>query len=164
MEAHSKSTRIAEAEWLSAVDDLVRAARSSRAVHRPVLLLYLLGRVQRSEPREVAFVEVAQGIKAALTSLGSAKRPETMLPFWHLQSSPFWEVLGGEAVPNRESTARPTRKALLEAKGALRTDWWNALVENQGLVAKLGERVLEQIWPTEAARLEAARLVQFKRA
>jgi putative restriction endonuclease len=155
---------VAEAEWLRATDDLVRTARSSRAVHRPVLLLYLLGRVQRGEPREVEFLEIERGIKEALASLGNAKKPEPMLPFWHLQSSPFWEVLGGEAVPSRESTAKPTRKALLEAKGALRPDWWNALIGNDELIAKLGERVLEQTWPTNEARVEAARLTGFKRA
>ena len=163
MEVHGGTPRVAEAEWLSAVDDLVRSARSSRAVHRPVLLLYLLGRAQRSEPREAEFVEIERGIKAALAALCSAKKPEPMLPFWHLQSSPLWEVLGGEATLNRESTARPTRKALLQTKGALRSDWWNALVGNEGLIAKLGERVLEQTWSTDEERVEAARLVGFKR-
>lgn len=155
---------VAEAEWLSAVDDLVRAARSSRAVHRPVLLLYLLGRAQRGDSREAGFVEIERGIKAALASLGNAKTPEPILPFWHMQSSPFWEVLGIEGVLSRESTARPTRRALLETKGALRPDWWNALVENEQLIAKLGARVLEQTWRTEEERAEAARLVGFKRS
>jgi putative restriction endonuclease len=163
MVADRASATVGESDWPAAVDDLVRAARSSRAVHRPVLLLYMLGRAQRHEPREVGFVEVEKALKAALATLGSAKKPDALLPFWHMQSSPFWEVLGAENLPSRETIARPKRTALLEARGALRLGWWDVLIGNDPLVAKLGERILGQLWQTDEERAAAAKLVGFTR-
>ena len=152
---------VAASEWLSAVDALVHAARGS--VHRPLLLLYLLGRAQRREPREVAFLDVERGIKTALQTLGSAKRAEPLLPFWHMQSAPFWEVVGHD-LPQPEATAKPKRSALLEAKGALRAGWWDVLLDDEELIAKLGERVLTQAWRSKEERATAAKLVGFKRS
>ena len=163
MVADGKTPTVAASEWLTAVDDLL--LRASGSVHRPVLLLYLLGRAQRREPREVAFVDVELGIKKALQTMGSAKRADPLLPFWHMQSSPFWEVFGSDALPDRESTARPTRRALLQAKGALRAGWWAVLLGDDELVAKLGEQILIHLRPAgDEERAAAARLVGFKRA
>src|SRR4051812_4697769 len=103
MVAEGETPTIAASDWLAALDTLVRAARASRAIHRPVLLLYLLGRAQRREPREVTFSEVEQGIKKALQDPDRPqKKAEPLLPFWHLRSSLFWEV-SGEALANPES-------------------------------------------------------------
>jgi hypothetical protein len=157
---------VPEAEWRIAVDDLVKSSKAAGAIHRPLLLLYLFGRAQRGEPREVEFAELKKPIAEALENLGRAKKAEPMLPFWHLQSSPFWEVLGADALPRREGKDRPTHGALIKAnaKGALRPAWWTTLVEQPGLADRLGEHLLlSDIWKNDATRTEAAQRTSFRR-
>ncbi|MBK9442552.1 MAG: hypothetical protein IPN53_15145 [Comamonadaceae bacterium] len=56
-----------------------------RAVHKPLLILFWLGRLQRNEPRTAAFADVEGAFKQLLTEFGTASAPATrQLPFWHL--------------------------------------------------------------------------------
>ena len=56
-----------------------------RAVHKPLLVLFWLGRLERGEPRLAAFADVEGAFKQLLTEFGSANAPLTrQLPFWHL--------------------------------------------------------------------------------
>lgn len=154
---------VTDVDWLQAVDDLLAASKTAGAPHRPVLLLFLLGRVQRGEEREVSYEIVERGITAVLEETGSAKKPEPLLPFWHLQTSPFWEVLDADALPRRKGKDRPTRRVLIDAKsrGAVREAWWAALQGNQTLISALGERLLTSLWADTVVRERVAQLVGF---
>ena len=56
-----------------------------RAIHKPLLVLFWLGRLDRGEPRLARFVEVEARFKQLLTEFGSSNSPQTRhLPFWHL--------------------------------------------------------------------------------
>jgi len=60
-------------------------AGGGRAVHKPLLVLFWLGRLERGEPRLAAFADVEGAFKQLLTEFGSANAPVTrQLPFWHL--------------------------------------------------------------------------------
>jgi putative restriction endonuclease len=60
-------------------------AGGGRAVHKPLLVLFWLGRLERGEPRLAAFSNVDEAFRQLLTEFGSTNAPVTrQLPFWHL--------------------------------------------------------------------------------
>jgi len=60
-------------------------AGGGRAVHKPLLVLFWLGRLERGEPRLALFADVEGAFKQLLAEFGSANAPSTrQLPFWHL--------------------------------------------------------------------------------
>jgi predicted restriction endonuclease len=153
-----------DADWVAVVDGLVIAARAARAPHRPILLLYLLGRRQRHESPEVSFAALERAITPALQQYSDAKRTEVLLPFWHLQSSGIWEVRNADELPRRKGKDRPTRATLLResAVGFIKPAWWTSLKEAHYSTI-VGERLLCAMWESEEERNSIARLVNFAR-
>lgn len=80
-----------------------------RAPHKPLLLLWMLGRVQRGTgARLVPFAEAERPLRELLAAYGPPRRshhPE--YPFWHLQADGIWEVAGADRVRARASDADP---------------------------------------------------------
>jgi len=71
-------------------------AGGGRAVHKPLLVLFWLARLERGEPRLARFVEVEDSFKQLLIEFGSSNSPNTRhLPFWHLcndADGKIWEL------------------------------------------------------------------------
>lgn len=162
MNRRPSEATITSAEWRAAVREVIDRARASKAPHRPLLLLYLLGRARRAESAEVSFREVDKGLDSALSRFGRAKKAEALLPFWHLQTSTFWEIPGADSLPRRAGKDRPTRGALLhaDASGRIPAAWWSALGQGD-LASELGELVLQAMWESNEDRVEAAALTRF---
>jgi putative restriction endonuclease len=60
-------------------------AGGGRAVHKPLLILLWLARLQRGEPRLALFADVEDPFRQLLVDYGSLNSPNTrQLPFWHL--------------------------------------------------------------------------------
>ncbi len=116
-------------------------AGGGRAVHKPLLILFWLGRLERGEPRTAAFVDVEGSFKQLLTEFGSTNSPKTRhYPFWFLGNDAggnVWQLesAGGIAIPTqslgppgitwfRDQGVRagfaPALDALLRADKALR--------------------------------------------
>src|SRR5947208_12307179 len=78
---------------LKRFDDLgVWKKGDQRAPHKPLLILYALGRWQRGFP-EVTFLETERDLTALLREFGPPRRsdhPEQ--PFWRLQNDGVWTV------------------------------------------------------------------------
>lgn len=56
-----------------------------RAVHKPLLILFWLGRLERKESRMAAFADVESAFRQLLVEFGSANSPNTRhYPFWYL--------------------------------------------------------------------------------
>ncbi len=84
-------------ELLSTFSSLHMApANGGRAVHKPLLVLFWLARIERGEPRLARFVTVDGAFKNLLTEFGSSNSPNTRhLPFWHLGNDAdgaVWEL------------------------------------------------------------------------
>jgi putative restriction endonuclease len=156
-----KEAAVAEAEWATAVDELIVASRASRAPHRLVLLLFLIGRADRNESATVTFSDVEARISPVLQLVGRAAKPEALLPFWHLQSSPFWIVEDADAFPRRKGKDRPTRRALLDrdARGSVRSMWWKDLLQSRGLRTALTRKLLDAISGLPATQQDVANLL-----
>lgn len=122
----------------------------TRAVHKPLLTLYLLARAQRGGANAVSFREVREPLAEALRLFGPPRRrvqPE--LPFWHLQYDGFWRVLDSQRLPRGKRGDRPTARALLEhdAVGEVPARLWAQLKRSPRRIPRLARSVLEQFWP-----------------
>ncbi len=66
-----------------------------RAPHKPLLILYELGRIARGERAEIEYNEIEPDLQALLDAFGPSGAKNTRhYPFWHLQSDGFWELAG----------------------------------------------------------------------
>lgn len=101
-----------------------------RAPHKPLLLLSMIGRYLRGEPRLVSFREIEQPLRQLLIDFGPSRKsyhPE--LPFWHLHSDGFWE-LQNMAIPPRGVGSTSAKKKLLidnNALGGLSQEYYESL-------------------------------------
>ena len=59
-----------------------------RAIHKPLLVLFWLGRLERGEPRLARFVEVEARFKQLLTEFGSSNSPQTLSPVYSCPAMP----------------------------------------------------------------------------
>jgi hypothetical protein len=107
---------VTASEWLAAVDTVVRAAGSARAVHRPLLLLYLLGRAQRREPREVPFVGGRAGDQERAARQGPREEGRASPP---VLAPAELAVL---ADPRRRGASLPRRHRATHAQGHARSE------------------------------------------
>ena len=81
----------------------------ARAPHKPLLLLWALGRIRRGENRLASYErEAEEPLEKLLRDFGPRRRrlhPEN--PFWHLQTDDLWEVDAALAItPGRSPTRR----------------------------------------------------------
>lgn len=136
--------------WHQLVTNLNTWKRGSeRAVHKPLLVLMLLARAQRGEPRQVTFEEIEQPLRRALEEFGPPRRsqkPEN--PFWHLQSDGFWKLEGAGDLPQgmrRSPSAAALRRN--RVSGAVPPELWAELSGHRHQIKTLAEAVLEQFWP-----------------
>ena len=123
-------------------------AGGGRAVHKPLLVLFWLGRLERGEPRLALFADVEGAFKQLLAEFGSANAPSTrQLPFWHLcndADGKVWQLesLGGIAIPTQGPAPGVTwfREHGLKAGFAPEPD--ALLRANQSLRATLARQLL----------------------
>ncbi len=163
-------------QWLTRVQRMRRWSRDGqRAPHKPLLLLWMLGRLQGGHPGPIAFAELEEPVRQLLRDFGPSRashHPE--FPFHHLTSDGLWVIAdasGGDARPLGTAVGRlrsagavgqldPTFEAALLADPALLAAVVRALLDanfpaslHQDLLARTG-LALE---PVEAAVAEAGR-------
>jgi predicted restriction endonuclease len=120
-----------------------------RAPHKPLLVLYALGRWQRGLT-EVTFREAEPDLKALLQEFGPPRKsdhPEQ--PFWRLQRDGVWNVRAPSRLPLKTGDTIPRVNALRspEVRAGFSGDVQAALGDDPGLVASIGSRILEQHFP-----------------
>lgn len=121
-----------------------------RAVHKPLLLLVALGRVQRGEPRLVAFREVEQRLRELLKAYGPyRKHDHPEYPFWRLQNDGFWEVPEADQLETRASNtdAKLTELRALGSGGFMEGVQARLLEGGDSLVRQLARGVLRRHFP-----------------
>lgn len=87
-----------------------------RALHKPLLVLYALGRWQRGDFNDIPFKVVTVDLTALLKAFGPPRKtfhPE--YPFWRLQSDGVWNVQSDRPMKSRASNSDPKKSELLAA-------------------------------------------------
>lgn len=88
---------------------------TTRAPHKPLLVLYALGRIERGEDRLIPYRKVDEDLRRLLIDFGPPRKshhPE--YPFWRLQNDGIWEMPGEEKLERRKSNTDPRKSELLE--------------------------------------------------
>lgn len=130
------------------------ARKGQRAPHKPLLLLWMLARVQRGEGRLAEYREIAPALKRLLLDFGPSRKswhPE--YPFWRLQNDGFWEVPEREEAIAARASAKRTgdvpHSVLLkvDAHGGFDEAVFELLRGDRGLVNRLVGEILEAHFP-----------------
>jgi len=139
-------------DWSDKLASLRVAQRhGERAVHKPLLVLMILGRAQRGESSRMSFAEVDQQLATGLRMFGApvkgSVQPE--LPFWHLQSDGLWVVENARSLPRGKRKDRPTRNTLVrdDPVGYVPAEWWQILETEPERVSGLASQILNDFWP-----------------
>lgn len=130
-------------EWLRRVGSIRQWSRGGeRAPHKPLLLLYALGLLQRTGATNVAYTEAEPTLARLLSEYGPpARTTSPAYPFHHLQTDGLWivNVPVGSAPPGSSAT----RLRTTGAHGRLPPDFEQALQDDPGLVALIAHALLD---------------------
>jgi len=139
------------AELLQRIDDLgVWRRRGQRAPHKPLLLLYALGRLERGETRYVPYRDVDEPLRRLLQDFGPPRRSyHSEYPFWWLRSDGIWEVAEKAPLPRRSGNKEPSRRALLAqgVEGGFTAPVQKLFGRNPELRREVAQRVLAAHFP-----------------
>ncbi len=121
-----------------------------RAPHKPLLLLWYLGHVQRGGERLVPFSELCEPLREMLIEYGPPRKsfhPE--YPFWRLQNDGIWEVHAPVELRRRKGNTDVPQNELLKhnAVGGLSEPFYKALRENPLELNRAAELLLESNFP-----------------
>jgi hypothetical protein len=121
-----------------------------RAPHKPLLVLYALGRWARGETADIPFQQVDADLTGLLKEFGPPRQsyhPE--YPFWRLQNDGVWVVrASGPLTPRQGSTDAKKSDLLAQgATGAFSPEVQAALRADPALIAEIAARLLESHFP-----------------
>lgn len=122
-----------------------------RAPHKPLLLLYALGRFVTATQRLIPFVEVDRDLRSLLMEFGPDRKschPE--YPFWRLQNDGIWELTNIERVETRLGHTDGKKSELLKygVTGGFTTEVFEVLQSQPEIVSELAIDILSQHFPT----------------
>lgn len=122
-----------------------------RAPHKPLLLLWALGRFASGAQRTCHLAEVDEALGPLLAELSPRTRGKgAEYPFWALQSDGLWVVTPPGLKPRKGHTSRPAKTTLLgpSVRGSLSPDLLGLLEGQPGLLETVIARTLDLHFPT----------------
>ena len=136
------------------------------APHKPLLLLWALGRAQRGIPRLAHYGRVVEpSLKMLLSRLVEEPwRPQPHYPFWRLQGDGLWEITGASGVPlTNKGDVHVGALRQSNARGGFTKPVYRALTSNSGLVQGVAAILLNRHFPSakHVAILASVGLVTF---
>ncbi|MFB9879276.1 phosphorothioated DNA-binding restriction endonuclease [Planobispora siamensis] len=129
-------------DWVERIAGIRRWTRNGqRAPHKPLLLLYALGRFQREGGTPLVFSAVEADLKRLLKEYGPSRDTSPGYPFHHLTSDGVWlvDTVHGPGSPGAELR----RLRATQAAGRLHPDLLRALVGDSHLVSRLARSLLD---------------------
>lgn len=130
-------------EFLEKLASLRMASRGAgeRYPHKPLLILWLLGRMQQQGTSACTYEEAEKPVSRLLDDFGppSAKRHRAAMPFVHLESD-LWELKGDEGEPLKDNRAALCRA---HAAGRLRPEIEELLRKDPSLIAESARLLID---------------------
>lgn len=122
------------------------ARGDQRAPHKPLLILYALGRILRGESRMVQYGEARENLKILLSEFGPPRTTSPIYPFYHLQSDGIWQLNSKDF---SLSELRPTEGVFIsrEISGGFTREVYSLLRQNPTIVRDVARNLLEQNFP-----------------
>jgi len=123
---------------------------AERAPHKPLLLLYALGRCHQQGARQIPFAEVEEDLTKLLVAFGPPRRsyhPE--YPFWRLQNDGLWQLHHAEDLTRRKSSTDARKSELLRqgVTGGLKPAIYDALAQDEPLLRDIVQGLLDGHFP-----------------
>lgn len=117
-----------------------------RAPHKPLLLLYALGRLDRSEPRLISYAEAKERLNRLLVEFGPQRRTTPRYPFVRLANDGIWQITGKKKIDTRHDW---NDQILLEneTRGGFTEEVYSLLSKDKKLVRELADAILKQNFP-----------------
>ncbi|MEU0246077.1 phosphorothioated DNA-binding restriction endonuclease [Streptomyces sp. NPDC006235] len=133
-------------DWLERIANLRQWTRSgTRAPHKPLLLLYALGRFQRDAEDGLRYSAVEQELQRLLTEYGPPNKTTPAYPFHHLVSDGVWDVRTDRGPGSPGSGVRDLRET--GAVGQLTPDLRAALRREPELLGRVARLLLDLHFP-----------------
>ncbi|GAA3314566.1 phosphorothioated DNA-binding restriction endonuclease [Nonomuraea dietziae] len=129
-------------DWIERIAGIRRWTRGGeRAPHKPLLLLYVLGRFQQDGNRPIPFSAAEAELRKLLKEYGPPRDTSPGYPFHHLTSDGLWlvDTEDGPGSPGPELG----RLRASGASGRLHPDLARAMSEEPGLVARIARFLLD---------------------
>ena len=128
-------------------------------LHRPLLLLWLLGRVAQGLPRLTSWSEASAAFEKLDASFGNGADPHGAVPpFWVLHKDLLWEIDSPERLTLTSGGRRPTRGSLdlVNPTAGLSPADYGILQGNPDLLAQLAALLLVKFFNPVPVNLLAA--------
>ncbi|MGV9931536.1 phosphorothioated DNA-binding restriction endonuclease [Streptomyces olivaceoviridis] len=166
-------------DWLERIAKLRQWTKGgTRAPHKPLLLLYALGRFQDDADGGLRYTAVEQDLQRLLTEYGPPHKTTPAYPFHHLVSDGVWEVRTDRGPGSPGSGVRDLRET--GATGRLAPELRAALRREPDLLGRIARLLLDlhfppslhgelceavglDLEPTEAEQLSAVRRQRDRR-
>ncbi|MFD1661409.1 phosphorothioated DNA-binding restriction endonuclease [Streptomyces caeni] len=133
-------------DWLERTAKLRQWTRNgTRAPHKPLLLLYALGRFQDDADGELRYSAVEEDLQRLLTEYGPPNRTSPAYPFHHLVSDGVWEVRTTRGPGSPGSGVRDLRET--GAAGRLVPELRAALRREPPLLGRMARLLLDLHFP-----------------
>ncbi|MEO3813232.1 phosphorothioated DNA-binding restriction endonuclease [Sphaerisporangium sp. B11E5] len=129
-------------DWVERVAGIRRWARDGeRAPHKPLLLLYALGRFQGHGGGPIPFSAAEEDLRRLLKEFGPPRETSPGYPFHHLTTDGVWlvDTVDGPGSPG----SGLGRLRASQASGRLHPDLLRALADDSQLVGRLARRLLD---------------------
>jgi putative restriction endonuclease len=122
---------------------------STRAPHKPLLVLLALGALARGQ-RSLSFEEVEPKLEELLKEFGPPRKSnQAEYPFWRLQNDGLWLVTADRPMQRRASNsdARVSELRAANARGEFSPDVQAELLKQPGAIESVARQVLEENFP-----------------
>lgn len=120
-----------------------------RAPHKPLLILYALGRIQ-NYGRLLSYNNINEDIKNLLKDFGPSRksyRPE--FPFWRLRNDGVWEVTNTDGIiVNKSGDVRKTELIKRNARGGFTEEIYNTIKTDDQLFKDIVQELLDANFPS----------------
>ncbi|CAL9501020.1 hypothetical protein SUDANB15_03419 [Streptomyces sp. enrichment culture] len=132
--------------WVERAAELRQWSKGAvRAPHKPLLLLYALGRFQREDDGALRYGAVEEDLKRLLAEYGPPHRTSPAYPFHHLVSDGVWEVRTDRGAGSPGTGVRELRAT--GAAGRLVPELRAALRREPSLLGRMAQVLLDANFP-----------------
>lgn len=133
-------------DWTDRVEGIRQWTKNgNRAPHKPLLLLYALGRFQRDGGTPIRFEEARADLDRLLSEFGPPNPTSAGYPFHHLVSDGVWEVRTRSGAGSPGSNIGDL--VAQQATGQLAADLVGALTDDSPLLAQMARLLLDKNFP-----------------
>jgi len=121
-----------------------------RAPHKPLMILYALGRLKKINDRLITYKTINDDVTRLLRDFGPFRqsyRPE--FPFWRLQNDGVWEVINTDGISiNKSGDVKKTELIERNATGGFIEEIYTAIKTDDQLFKDIVQELLDANFPS----------------